>query len=868
MASGTIKGTCDNTNYTLSCEWSATANASTNKSSVTATVYLNAPSGWSTDSNNWSCTINGTSYSYSGVVGSTKVKLGQKTWTVSHNSDGSGSVKISFSYTNGLSSKGTYTTKTGSGSATVTLDKIPRVSSFSLNTTSGTLPCNFTVTINKASSSFTHSVIYTAVNGTNYTKADKTSGTSVTVDCGIGECNAMPNSTSGNARITVITYNGSTEIGRTYKDVKLYVPSSVVPTVSIGMTGNNNLGGVSVAGKSTITLSATAGGSYNSTIKSYSWTGSASGTSSSVTTSKLGAGTHKAKCTVTDSRGRTASSEVSFTFYAYSNPWCTISAFRANSSGGSDPNGTNVRLKLNWGITNVNNNNANQRKYSVYYKQSSSSSWTALTVNGTKYENVNLSGYAGPANSWDAGGGWSTTTAYDVKFKVTDSYGSAEAVTNISTINALLNIETTGVAVGGVHQNSGAKLEVHGSARCIGNGKSLAIGTGANDVYVHNSNSGKYLQLKDNGTLSYSDTPILMGTVTSSGNRFGVYTMIGDDGVMEVGKYLDFHESDGNTADFNMRLTSVGGSLQCSGAIYPNGHGTSRLGYAAASGDEKACTYIAGPANNWLRLKDDGTMTWKGSPVLYNNCPGSFTVPDGSITVGRLDNTTGRGFISRRLEDNVGQAAKLMLIGTGSGYAAVVHRNESVGYELSLMTRATGGSSSGVTSGEVVPSVTNIANLGTSDRKWKAVYASNGTIQTSDARYKYILEDINSQKCYDLIKGMNLYGYSTLNKRIDEYTSTTEISDELQSSSNEDMNLHMGFMAQDISDNELGKYLLTKDDLHDDEGKPNGEYIYGVDNYAYTTAVHGALKHEIELRDRQIELLEQRIAKLEEMLNQ
>lgn len=861
MASGTITGTCDNNSYyTLTCEWSSKANASTNKSSVTATVYLkSSSSSVSTYSANWSCTINGTSYSYSGTVSGTKVKLGQKTWTVNHNdTTGKANVKISFSYTNTYQHT-TYTTKSGSGSATVTLDTIPRVSSFSLNTTSGTLPCNFTVTINKATSSFTHSVIYTSVNGTNYTKADKTSGTSVTVDCGIGECNAMPNSTSGNGKITVITYNGSTEIGRTSQSVKLYVPSSVKPTVSIGMTGNNNLGGVSVAGKSTITLKATASGSYSSTIKSYSWSKAVSGTSSSVTTGKLGAGTYTAGCTVTDSRGRTAYSEVSFTFYAYSNPWCTISAFRANSSGGSDPNGTYVRLKLNWGITNVNNNNANQRKYSVYYKQSSSSSWTALTINGTKYENVNLSGYAGPANSWDAGGGWATTTAYDVKFKVTDSYGSAEAVTNISTINALLNIETTGVAVGGVHQNSGAKLEVHGSARCIGNGKSLAIGTGANDVYVHNSNSGKYLQLKDNGTLSYSDSPILMGTMTGSGNRWGVWTNIGGDGVMEVGKYLDFHESDGNTADFNMRLSAVGGNLQCSGDIRPNGHSTARFGYSSS----EACTFIENGNNNWLRLCDDGTLKWRGYNVVHSNGTHSIS---GTLKTGSYSNSY-QGVTFKRKTDAIGNYLGKI------GCSSIGSNDPSTTIEIGTIADTSKDSYAdysrfSFSKNYFLTHSDNVVNIGSSNYHFKAVYASNGTIQTSDARYKYILESINSQKCYDMIKGMNIYGYSTLNKRIDQYVSTTEISDELQLSSNEDMNLHMGFMAQDIASNELGKYLLIKDKLNDEDGNPTDEYIYGIDNYAYTSAVHGALKHEIELRDRQIELLEDRIAKLEEMLNQ
>jgi hypothetical protein len=57
------------------------------------------------------------------------------------------------------------------------------------------------------------------------------------------------------------------------------------------------------------------------------------------------------------------------------------------------------------------------------------------------------------------------------------------------------------------------------------------------------------------------------------------------------------------------------------------------------------------------------------------------------------------------------------------------------------------------------------------------------------------------------------------------------------------------FIAQEIENSELAKYILIKDELD------NGKHIYGVDNYAYTTAIHGALQYEIELRDKQYEEL-------------
>ena len=96
---GTITGKSDNSSYTLSCEWSATQSIANNTSTITANVYLKAPSGWSTVSSYWSCLINGTQVTTnkSATVSSTKVLLGTRTWTVTHASDGSCSTTISFS---------------------------------------------------------------------------------------------------------------------------------------------------------------------------------------------------------------------------------------------------------------------------------------------------------------------------------------------------------------------------------------------------------------------------------------------------------------------------------------------------------------------------------------------------------------------------------------------------------------------------------------------------------------------------------------------------------------------------------------------------------------------------------------------------
>lgn len=57
------------------------------------------------------------------------------------------------------------------------------------------------------------------------------------------------------------------------------------------------------------------------------------------------------------------------------------------------------------------------------------------------------------------------------------------------------------------------------------------------------------------------------GTIafSKSGDRWGVVPEIGADGVMEVGKYIDFHESDGDTGDYSVRIACDGGNLSVGG---------------------------------------------------------------------------------------------------------------------------------------------------------------------------------------------------------------------------------------------------------------------------------------------------------------
>ena len=754
--SGTLTGTCDNTNYTLTCEWTATQNATNKTSTITAKVYLKAPSGWSTISDYWCCTINGTQVTTnkSATVSGTKVLLGQKTWTVSHASDGTCSTTISFSYTNGLTSIGTYTTKKGSGSKSITLDKIATASTFTLSSSSLTMGSSQTVKITKLSSSYTHTVTYTFGSSTT-TVASKTTSTSVSFTPPTSLASQIPNATSGTCTVKVTTYNGDTSIGTTSKTFTLKVPSSSSSvTVKISTTYNSTVNGLLIAGKSTVKITPIATTTNGATIKSYSYSGAGlSGTGSSKTTGTLSAGTYTVTVTATDSRGATGKASVSFTVYSASAPTMSFSVNRATSSYAPNDNGTYALIYLTWNVSNPNNANTNAKQFKVEKKTTSSSSWS------TAVGWTNLPSYTGNKYVIGIGSGYATTTSYNIRVSVKDSSSTVQSTKTLSTVSTVFNIEQAGVGIGKIHEKG--KLDVSG------------------DIY-------------STGEFRCSDSP----------------------------------------------------------SYY------SRIGYALATSTEPACTYISNGANNWLRLRDDGTLTWKGQKVLSTN--GNLTLTGGVICGQAVDTYYCTSY--QRYNPTVGNIMTKIGVSTA-------HSEPAMAIEIGTCNSA-GGSYSYQTRYRFTTSYfstheNNKVYLGSSSLKFKAVYATNGTIQTSDERYKYILEDIEDKKCYDLIKEANLYGYSTLNKRIDEYNSINEVSEELQKSSYEDATLHMGIIAQEVESNELSKYILIKDEVSD------GDYIYGIDNYAYTTAVHGALKYEIKLREmenlelrREIEDLKQEIKSL------
>lgn len=497
--SGTISSSIHSGHYTLRISWSATQNITNNTSTITAKMYLVQDASWSlnigTRSN--SCTIDGAATAFTSPKissnGGSTILLGTVSRTVNHNTDGSRSVGISATFNINATISGTkYNSITAS--ATVTLDTIPRVSSFSLSASTVELGKSITISITRQSTAFTHRIKYVWGQQSGTIATGVATSQAWTVPLSLA--NYIPNGTSGMCYITVETLNGSTVIGSQTKAITGTVPASIVPSIS-SITMSDPSGavpsgwGVYVKGKSTMRVVTTAAGNYNSTITSYSVEVNGSTYSGKdITTGALQSiGTQSVKVTVTDSRGRTATLSKTYTVHDYNTP--TISTFegkRVNASGQDDESGENVLISYATLVSDVNGKNT--ASISIKYKSANGGTWiTACSESSASYaiyDTITISGIG-------------TDETYDVRIDLTDSFTSSTRTLSIPTVTVTMDFKANGkgVALGKVSEYDAFECAMN--ARFTGSfylaGGLNADHTAGVTAITSSDGAGKYIKL-------------------------------------------------------------------------------------------------------------------------------------------------------------------------------------------------------------------------------------------------------------------------------------------------------------------------------------------------------------------------------------
>ena len=263
------------------------------------------------------------------------ITIASGTTTISHNSDGSKNMSVAFSID---MAKDSWTPGAISVSGkSMALTTIPRASTVSCSTAN--IGSNATITINRASSSFTHTLSYTfgSLDGTIVTKTSKTS---VAWTIPTTFYARIPNSKSGTGTITCDTYNGSTKIGtKTCTFTATVSESASKPTLSPTVVDNNSTT-IALTGDNTkfikyysnaaVTTGAEARNS--ATLKSQKITcGSKSISSASGTINKVESGSFK--FSATDSRGYTTSQTITKTLINYVKLTCDLQKSTPDISG-------------------------------------------------------------------------------------------------------------------------------------------------------------------------------------------------------------------------------------------------------------------------------------------------------------------------------------------------------------------------------------------------------------------------------------------------------------------------------------------------------------------------------------------------------
>ena len=443
--------------YTYQCVVTENSyNVANNTSNVTVTFYIKGP--WAPSFYEWETyygiIIDGSvikTGSSSPYISTSYVQLLTWTGNITHSSDGSKSINVGvYLYQSGPANylPKQYSSSSPLSMGSVALTTIPRASSF--GTISGnTIGSNMVVNISRHSSSFTHQLWYKLGNSSWYDLGTGI-GTQKTFTISNDLLSQLPSATSGTLQLCLRTYNGNTQIGSdVYKNVTVNVASSVVPTIGTITLDPTDINGqnILVQGKNklTVKVSGCAAGS-GSSIKSYTFSGpgiSSTTTSTSVisssTISNTGTLTYTVK--VTDNRGRTASKTATITCYAYSTPYIKpFSAFRCNSNGTANQNGTYVKCDYTLGYSSV--NGTNNVTVKIMYKKNTASSYSSVNslTNSTATSGSQI------LSSIDI------SSTYTIYATITDKYGgsSQSSIETVFGAARIFNIASdgTGIAFG------------------------------------------------------------------------------------------------------------------------------------------------------------------------------------------------------------------------------------------------------------------------------------------------------------------------------------------------------------------------------------------------------------------------------------
>ena len=341
----------------------------------------------------------------------------------------------------------------------------------------------------------------------------------------------ISNATSGVATIYCDTFDANgTQLGTKTISITLTVPGSVVPsagTLSAALAEDTSGTGLYVKGmgKAKLTLSG-ASGAYGSSITSYTITGGGwTATNGALTTGTLAsAGNITFTATVTDSRGRKASTTRTINVIDYVKPGVAVcDVYRCDADGNRKKAGTYFAVEINASYSAITGNTLSIT--ARYKKQSESSYGTAANVTNNGKTVI-------------GGGNIGASTTYDVLVTVADKYNSLSIQRTLSTKSVLQSFKrSAGAAIGKVAELENwldiqwntlirGHLRVDGGIMNNGYKKSIQdllwIDYSGNDPYKTEANYDCVIATEDASTLS--NCPVSSGAFYAYRKVYPIYS--------------------------------------------------------------------------------------------------------------------------------------------------------------------------------------------------------------------------------------------------------------------------------------------------------------------------------------------------------
>jgi len=379
------------------------------------------------------------------------------------------------------------------------------------------------------------------------------------------------------------------------------------------------------------------------------------------------------------------------------------------------------------------------------------------------------------------------------------------------------------------HTNSSASPRLS-----IASGGNVGIGATTVDEKLHVEGS------------SGQNTTIKVESTATSAERSAVEFF---NGSISRGRVSGSNDFDGLTLDSSttessavIRFRTGGGSLTEKARIDSSG----RLLVGTSS-------TLAGATDSLLQIRGNSSGTqYAGKVALATEVAAGSIVSGtdlGAIYFGNVANGIG-GLIECKGDAQWGTndyPGRLVFCTTADGASSPTERFRisSAGY-----LRAVGSSSTA----RIIPDVDNVGYLGQSSERWQAVYAVNGTIQTSDRRQKTDIAEALLGS--DFIKTLKPVSYKWIEGGKEPTGEIDENGDRVFTSI-PGQRTHWGFIAQDVKEAvdaagvDFGGWLL------DDKDDPDSQQALRYDQFIapLTKALQEAMQR--------IETLEAKVAALE-----